>query len=97
MSDAQKATPARLPPLADPREVLAFLRAGDRLAYAYPDQWRLIRANVEVEHNAARILRGGGYMLEKFGGRLAPLGDALLPGFPAQTWAWAEERSHATH
>jgi hypothetical protein len=93
MSDAA----TRLPALSDPREVLAFLRAGDRLAYSYPEVWHLIQADAEVTHEAACILRSGGYSLEPFGGRLAPLGDSLLPGHPAQTWVWAEERSYVRH
>lgn len=89
-------TPALI--LTDPREVLALLRAGDRLTRYGQARWVLAQAGVEVSDEAACILRGGGYVLEPFGGRLAPLGDGLLPGGAmSQTYAWAEERSHGRH
>ena len=84
--------------LTDPREVLSLLRAGDKLTRYGPEAWVLAQAGVEVSHEAACILRGGGYMLDRFGGRLAPLGDGLLPGSNmSQTFVWAEDRSDAKH
>lgn len=92
-----------LPPLTDPAEVAAFLRAGDVLALTLPDSWRLVRADVAVAPEVVPVLRGGGYLLgPRFGGHLAPLADGL-PGILrtgnrlAQTYGWAEERSHAAH
>lgn len=94
-----------------PLELVGLLRAGDRLAYCQGEGWRLVRAGTAVEDQAAQLLRSGGlgYAVADGvgghvplrdllrGGRLAPMGDALLPGFPAQTWAWAEGRSNARH
>lgn len=76
-----------------PLELVALLRAGDRLAYCQGSGWRLVGGAAAVD------ARGGHVPLPEVlrGGRLAPLGDALLPGHPAQTWAWAEGRSHARH
>jgi hypothetical protein len=92
-----------LPPLTDPAEVVAFLRAGDVLAWTQPDVWRLVRADVAVCPEVVPVLRGGGYLCgPKYGGQLVPLGDGL-PGILrsgnrlAQTYGWTEDRSNAQH
>ena len=95
---SQHKTTVELPPLDDPAEVLSFLRAGDTVAHCHVTGWRLVKANVRVSSDAIGVLKGGGYMLEPFGGILAPLGDGLLPSpLMSQTWAWAEARSHGRH
>ncbi len=73
-------------------DVLAKLRGGDALAHTTVDGWRLVRADVPVSDDAVKLLRVGGFVLNKLRGQLAPMGDCL-PGFDghmSQTWRWAE-------
>lgn len=97
-----------LPPIDDPIELLALLRAGDRVHHCIGSGWRLLRSNVPVSELAVRVLRGSGIWLikengnEPFdfgGGCLVPMGDGLpLPGLNmAQTYGWAEGRSNMKH
>ena len=90
-------------PLDDPIEVLGLLRAGDRLMHTKPDQWRLLRADIEVTAGAAAVLKRGSIWLttanephDFAGGRLVPTGDSLF-GWTSQTWIWVEKVSQARH
>jgi hypothetical protein len=82
----------------DAEDALPFLRAGDRVARCLAGSYVLVRSGAPISETAFLVLRQGGYYGgPRWGGALEPLGDALLPGFPAQTYAWVEARSHARH
>jgi hypothetical protein len=93
---------SELATIEDPIEVLVLLRTGDRLAHCHGLGWRLVRADIAVSELAVGVLKRGGVWFVVMdgvnvpydfgGGRLAPLGDALI-GQDAQTWAWAEGAS----